>query len=155
MGGKICAALDRQHPRDLFDVKFLLDNGGITEEIKIGFLLSLLGSERPMHEILKPNLKDQRLALANQFYGMTAEQFSYSDFEDTRNWLVEKILSTLTNYDKIFLVSVINMAPDWSIYDFERFPNVQWKMVNLQKLKEEKPDKHKKLVLRLEAMLFA
>lgn len=22
-GGKICAALDRQHPRDLFDVKYL------------------------------------------------------------------------------------------------------------------------------------
>lgn len=29
-GGKICAALDRQHPRDLFDIKYLLAHEGIT-----------------------------------------------------------------------------------------------------------------------------
>ena len=33
-GGKICAALDRQHPRDLFDVKFLLEDDGFSDEIK-------------------------------------------------------------------------------------------------------------------------
>jgi len=33
-GGKICAALDRQHPRDLFDIKMLLDNEGITDKIR-------------------------------------------------------------------------------------------------------------------------
>jgi len=32
--GKLCAALDRQHPRDLFDVKLLLDNEGMTDEIR-------------------------------------------------------------------------------------------------------------------------
>jgi len=32
-GGKLCAALDRQHPRDLFDVRYLLDTEGITEEV--------------------------------------------------------------------------------------------------------------------------
>ena len=30
-GSKICAALDRQHPRDLFDVKLLLENEGFTK----------------------------------------------------------------------------------------------------------------------------
>ena len=33
-GGKICAALDRQHPRDLFDVKYLLNSEGYTEKVK-------------------------------------------------------------------------------------------------------------------------
>ncbi len=33
-GGKICAALDRQHPRDLFDIKVLLENEGVTPEIR-------------------------------------------------------------------------------------------------------------------------
>lgn len=33
-GGKIVAALDRQHPRDLFDVKYLLEKEGFTDEIK-------------------------------------------------------------------------------------------------------------------------
>lgn len=28
-GDKLCAALDRQHPRDLFDVKLLLDQDGL------------------------------------------------------------------------------------------------------------------------------
>ena len=32
--GKIAAALDRQHPRDLFDVHQLLENEGITDEIR-------------------------------------------------------------------------------------------------------------------------
>lgn len=36
-GGKLCAALDRQHPRDLFDVKLLLENEGLTERIRIAF----------------------------------------------------------------------------------------------------------------------
>ncbi len=78
-GGKICAALDRQHPRDLFDVKYLLANEGFTDEIKKGFLYCLLGSERPFNEMLNPNHQDQRSALENQFIGMAAEPFSYED----------------------------------------------------------------------------
>ena len=33
-GGKICAALDRQHPRDLFDIKLLLEKFGLTDSIR-------------------------------------------------------------------------------------------------------------------------
>jgi len=36
-GGKVNAALDRQHPRDLFDVRNVLDAIGYTDEIKNGF----------------------------------------------------------------------------------------------------------------------
>jgi predicted nucleotidyltransferase component of viral defense system len=32
-GGKICAALDRQHPRDLFDIKLLLERQGLSQGI--------------------------------------------------------------------------------------------------------------------------
>src|SRR5262245_4447259 len=35
--GKIVAALDRQHPRDLFDVKHLLANEGIDEALRAAF----------------------------------------------------------------------------------------------------------------------
>lgn len=75
-GGKICAALDRQHPRDLFDVKLLLENEGLTEEIKPGLILTILSSKRPIHELLNPNILDQKAAIVNQFDGMT-EPFSY------------------------------------------------------------------------------
>ena len=141
-GGKICAALDRQHPRDLFDVKFLLENEGFTEEIKTGFLLCLLSGDRPIHETVRPNLQDQRLAMQNQFEGMSKEPFSYDDYEATRERLIETIHQNLSAQDKAFLLGVKNLTPDWSLYDFESFPAVRWKMQNLQKLKDTNPDKH-------------
>lgn len=142
-GGKICAALDRQHPRDLFDVKFLLENEGFTDEIKTGFLLCLLSGDRPIHETVRPNLQDQRLAMQNQFEGMSEEPFSYDDYEATRDQLIETIHQNLNGQDKAFLLSVKNLKPDWSLYDFERFPAVQWKIQNLQKLEDANPDKHR------------
>jgi predicted nucleotidyltransferase component of viral defense system len=51
-GGKICAALDRQHPRDLFDIKMLFDNEGITDKIRTAFIVYLISHNRPMNELL-------------------------------------------------------------------------------------------------------
>lgn len=82
-GGKICAALDRQHPRDLFDVKYLLQDEGFTNDIKKGFIMCLLSSNRPLNEILQPHFIDQRQALANQFEGMSSESFTYEDLNIT------------------------------------------------------------------------
>lgn len=141
-GGKICAALDRQHPRDLFDVKYLLENEGFSQKIKKGFFLCLLSSDRPIHEIISPNLQDQRLTLENHFAGMSIEDFSYEEFESVRNQLIKTIHKSLTKEDKQFLLSVKNLDPDWSLYDFERFPAVMWKLQNLQKLKDNNPEKH-------------
>jgi predicted nucleotidyltransferase component of viral defense system len=66
-GGKICAALDRQHPRDLFDVKLLVENEGLTEEIKTGFLVALISHMRPINELLNSKFIDQRNAFETQF----------------------------------------------------------------------------------------
>ncbi len=57
-GGKLCAALDRQHPRDLYDVMILLNNEGITDKIRKAFIVYLASHSRPMNELLSPNLKD-------------------------------------------------------------------------------------------------
>jgi predicted nucleotidyltransferase component of viral defense system len=143
-GGKICAALDRQHPRDLFDVKYLLENEGFTDEIKEGFLLNLLSSARPMNELLTPNFQDQKLAMENQFTGMSEEPFTYEEYEKVRRQLVSTIHKSLNDQDKKFLLSVKNLTPDWSIYDFERFPSVAWKLHNLKNLKDSNPEKHEK-----------
>lgn len=92
-GGKICAALDRQHPRDLFDVKHLLENEGFSDEIKSGFLLALISSERPIHEVIDPHLLDQQSVLENHFSGMSSEAFTYQDFEETRTKLLSMRLA--------------------------------------------------------------
>jgi len=59
--GKICAALDRQHPRDLFDVKLLLENEGITEGLKNVFLVYLMAHNRPMVELRPPMRQISRI----------------------------------------------------------------------------------------------
>lgn len=152
-GGKICAALDRQHPRDLFDIQFLLQNEGFTDDIKKGFMLCLLSSNRPINEMLQPNLIDQQDAMVNQFEGMSSETFTYEDYEIIRVQLIETIHQNLIDKDKEFLLSFNNLEPDWSIYDFERFPAVQWKLENLNTLKAKNPEKFNKLKASLEEVL--
>ena len=153
-GGKICAALDRQHPRDLFDVKYLLENEGFADDIKKGFLFGLLSSKRPMHEMLAPNLLDQRSAMANQFEGMSTEPFTYEDLVTTRNLLIQTIHVNLTETDKEFLLSFENGIPDWNLYNFKDYPAVQWKLQNLQKLKETNARKHNVQLKNLKSIFF-
>ena len=152
-GGKICAALDRQHPRDLFDVKYLLANEGFSDQVKTGFLFSLLSSDRPLNELLSPNYQDQRSAMENQFAGMSAEDFTYEEYEAVRETLVKTIHANLTSEDKQFLLNFKNLTPDWSHYDFKEYPAINWKLQNLQALKERNPDKHQKLYESLEQFL--
>lgn len=139
-GGKITAALDRQHPRDLFDVKLLLDDEGFSPEIKRGFIYSLISSNRPANELIAPNLIDQRLAFENQFLGMSYLEFSYKDFEKTRLDLIQVIRESLGDEDRSFLIDFYGLKPDWSIYDFKAYPSVKWKIINLQKFSENSPD---------------
>lgn len=79
-GGKVCAALDRQHPRDLFDVRYMLQEPGFTEEIRRGFIFCLLCGDRPIYEVISPTLIDQRATQDNHFAGMAEEPFSYKQF---------------------------------------------------------------------------
>src|SRR5690554_1008144 len=149
-GGKICAALDRQHPRDLFDIKYMLDEEGFSGVIKKGFIFYLISSNRPIVELLFPQFKDQRKAFSNQFSGMTKEKFEYSDYEQTREKLVQIVNSALTLEDKKFLMSIEKGNPDWSIYDFSQFPAVKWKLQNIKALKKQNPIKHKEYYKKLE-----
>jgi predicted nucleotidyltransferase component of viral defense system len=152
-GGKLCAAMDRQHPRDLFDVKLLLENEGFTDDIKRGFIFGLVGSNRPTHEMLNPNLLDQRMAFENQFQGMSAIEFSYDEYEATRLQLIETIQSSLNESDKAFLLSLTGLEPDWSIYDFQYFPSVKWKLLNLEKFKTENPETYQQQLSELGKVL--
>jgi predicted nucleotidyltransferase component of viral defense system len=152
-GGKLCAALDRQHPRDLFDVKLLLENEGFTDEIKKGFILGLVSSNRPTHEMLDPHLLDQRTAFENQFEGMTTIEFSYDDYEATRLQLIDTVKASLSEMDKAFLLSLNRLKPDWSIYDYRNFPSVKWKLLNLEKFKKDNPEAYQQQLSELESIL--
>ena len=143
-GGKICAALDRQHPRDLLDIYQLFENGGITKDIKLGFITMLAGHNRPVHEMLSPNYQDQRQLFGSQFQGMTLVPFTYEDFEATRERLINEINDALSEEDRQFLLGLTAGEPDWSLYPIaglEHMSAIKWKLLNIQRLKKENPDK--------------
>lgn len=140
-GGKIAAALSRQHPRDLFDIKYMNYPLPMAKE---GFIFCLLGSDRPIHESFAPNFIDQHDAMEKQFKGMTDTSFTYEEFEQTRNNLVKDVNAMLNNADKYFLVSFEQGKPDWSLIpysSFSEYPSVKWKLMNLQKLAAINPKK--------------
>jgi predicted nucleotidyltransferase component of viral defense system len=150
-GGKINAALDRQHPRDMFDIRNLLNGAGYTDEIKTGFLFLLLCNKRPIHELLSPQYTDQRIVFNSQFSGMTDQPFSYDEFEAIREKLVSIVNKSLTDKDKQFLSSFVKGEPVWNDLDYSMFPAIRWKMLNLQTLKANNPKKFQEQIDLLEA----
>ena len=155
-GGKICAAIDRQHPRDLFDVKLLLENEGFTNEIWEGVKIGLISHYKPISELLSPILKDQKSAFDNQFAGMTAVEFSYNDYETTRALLIQTIGERLTSEDKQFLLSFEGGEPNWKLFPIpvlKDLPAIQWKLINIAKLKENNPQKHEQMVKNLKNVI--
>ncbi|MCG2711392.1 MAG: nucleotidyl transferase AbiEii/AbiGii toxin family protein [Candidatus Omnitrophica bacterium] len=140
-GGKICAALDRQHPRDLYDIRFVLSNEGISEQIWKGFLAYLISHDRPIHESLDPILKDVRDIYETDFQGMVDDDVPYEELIQVREKLIRIIKQKLTKNDKEFLISFKRGEPKWpllGINGVEHLPAVRWKLFNIQKMDSAK-----------------
>lgn len=95
-GGKICAALDRQHPRDLFDIELLLENEGLTDDIRRAFIVYLASHDRPMNELIDPTRRDVRQIFEGHFVGMTTMPVTYSELDAARERLIETLKTSLT-----------------------------------------------------------
>jgi len=149
-GGKLNAALERQHPRDIFDIKNMFQEIGFTEEIKQGFLFFLLCGKRPIDEVLNPNFSNQRIVFDSQFSGMTNDEFTYEEFEKNRKKLVPLIQKSLTDNEKEFLLSFASGNPNWKDFDYSKYPAIKWKQLNISKLKQDSPIKFKASVKKLE-----
>ena len=156
-GGKICAALDRQHPRDLFDVNLLFQESAYNEDIKNGFIQALVSHMRTMQEVLQPHLLDQRHVFESQFDGMSEIPFTYENFEKNREGLINTVKSSLSERDRSFLLSFKRGDPDWELFPLpglNEMPAVRWKLLNLQNLIKSNPGKHKELLSKLEILLI-
>ena len=140
-GGKICAALDRQHPRDLFDVRVLLEHEGVTDEIRRAFVVYLASHDRPIRELLDPTRKDIRQVYESEFAGMTIDEIAYEDLIVAREALIETVQIKLTENEKAFLISLKEGQPKWNlmgIEGIEKLPAVRWKLRNIQKMSGKK-----------------
>ena len=153
-GSKICAALDRQHPRDIFDVSKILDegNGDFNEKIKEAFIFYLLSHNRPINEILFSKINDKKADFKNQFEGMAREKFDYEDFIKISNLLREKIDNLLSDKDKKFILNFKQGNPDWSLFvkDISQYPSIKWKLTNIANLINNNPEKHQEMFKKLE-----
>ncbi|MDA0839841.1 MAG: nucleotidyl transferase AbiEii/AbiGii toxin family protein [Planctomycetota bacterium] len=136
-GGKLCAALDRQHPRDFFDVKLLLDGNGISPEIRRAFVVYLAGHNRPMEELLDPNIQDISAIHEAQFAGMTRLPVALDELIDIQRTLAPMLLEALDANERQFLLSMKSGDPDWNVLGFKNLqsmPALQWKLLNIRKM---------------------
>jgi hypothetical protein len=140
-GGKICAALDRQNPRDWYDCWILLENEEIIENIRKAFLLYLLSGKRPIAEMIDPLPVDQRLLFSNELEGMNEFIPDYKILAEVRVRLAKSLQISITEDERLFLLSFKKGIPEWEksgITGLEHFPAVKWKLLNIQKMSTEK-----------------
>ena len=151
--GKIIAALDRQHPRDLFDIRDLLANEGIDDRLRAAFIVYLLSHNRPMAEVLAVRPKEISAEFVAGFQGMTANPVTVDELIAARAGLVERIVANMPQTHRRFLASFESGAPDWDLLAVpkaDRLPAVKWRQQNLAKLTR---NKRIALVGELEAVL--
>lgn len=153
-GGKLCAALDRQHPRDLFDIKILLEKQGIDREIFNGFITYLLSHNRPISEIMNPRWKDITEIYNKEFIGMTFETISLNELKAIPKIMICALKSQFTQQDFDFLKSVKKGVPNWELAPNEKIqylPAVKWKLINIQNMPKKK---HKIALSKLEEIML-
>lgn len=139
--GKIVAALDRQHPRDLFDVRDLLAHEGISDELRRAFLVYLISHNRPMAEVLAPTRKPLAEEFARGFVGMTQEPVALADLEAAREAIIAAMIADMPDAHRHFLVGFKRGQPDWELLgipEAQRLPAVLWKQRNLDRLLADK-----------------
>ena len=151
--GKIVAALDRQHPRDLFDIRDLLAHEGITDEIRTAFVVYLLSHTRPMFEVLSAQPKDIAQEFERTFQGMTTDPVELNGLLAARTELVATIVGQMPDKHRRFLISFEKGVPDWvllGLRKIEKLPAVKWRQKNLDSITR---NKRMELVTQLERVL--
>lgn len=138
-GGKLVAALDRQHPRDLFDVQLMLAGGGWSEDLLDCFVVYLAGHNRPTHEVLFPNEKRLEAVFENEFIGMTSAPVGLDELIETRRRLMHELPRALQPRHRQFLLSMVRAEPEWDLLPhahIAQLPALQWKLRNLAQLRK-------------------
>jgi hypothetical protein len=143
-GSKLVAAMDRQHPRDIFDVLHMLDHFGWQELFVDCFVAYLAGHNRPVHEVLFPKTKPLEPAFSNEFVGMTREEVGLDALQAVQARLIDELPRQLTERQRSFLLSLVRAEPDWALVPFphlRELPALKWKLLNLAEVKKRNTTK--------------
>jgi len=145
-GSKLVAALDRQHPRDFFDVHGMFQTQGMCPETVNCFIAYLAGHNRPVHEVLFSRDMEMGTAFENEFAGMERFPVTLAELNEARVRLRRELLVAFTNEQRLFLLSLVAGTPEWALLPIPhlaQLPAVQWKLQNLSRLKKSNPSKFK------------
>ena len=151
--GKMVAALDRQHPRDLFDVHDLLSNEGINDGLRTAFIVYLVSHHRPIEGLLAPARRDMREEFERGLAGMMETPVALDILVQTRKQLVAEIVGRMPDAHREFLRSIASGEAKWSLLDVRNvssLPAVEWRMRKLAQLGERE---RSAMVERVEAVL--
>ena len=135
--GKIVAALDRQHPRDLFDVRDLLATEGIDDDLRKAFIAYLVSHNRPMAEVLSSARRDISDEFARGFNGMSATPVGLDDLIRTREELIRIVVGDMPVAHRHLLLSIKQGKPEWTLLGLpgvERLPAIKWRLANLARM---------------------
>lgn len=154
--GKIVAALDRQNPRDLFDVVHLLANEGLTEGLLDTFVVYLASHGRPIAEVIDPRDKDIRSEYETEFATLPLVPATLEELTSARRALIEGLRRSLGGRRVAFLRSIKALQPDWDLMDIphlSRLPGIRWKLHNLERLRREHPARYAEALANLDRVL--
>jgi len=155
-GGKLVAALDRQHPRDLFDIMELFRHEGITPGIRRAFVVYLASHNRPVHEVLFPELRDIQMDYERNSIGMTLQPTELSRLLETRDRMIDELHTGLDADERRFLLSLVRAQPEWDLLGISHvseLPAVRWKLHNLARLQRERVEQFERQYTALADLL--
>ena len=142
-GSKLVATMDRQHPRDIFDVMKMYEKFGMDATFVDCFVAYLAGHNRPVHEVLFSADAPLETIYENHFRGMTSKEVSLEVLQQVRADMKRDLPRALTSSHKDFLLSLVKAEPQWALMPFPHLkdlPALKWKLANLAKLKAIKPE---------------
>ena len=156
-GGKLVAALDRQHPRDLFDCMQLFAHEGITSAIRRAFVVYLACHNRPIHEVLFPVPRDISQEYERTFKGMTADPVVLDELTSARERLMHELQAGLDADERKFLILLVQNQPDWNLLGIPHIaelPGIRWKLQNLERLARSRIKEFHAQAEKLETLLY-
>jgi predicted nucleotidyltransferase component of viral defense system len=149
MAGKLTAMLDRQHPRDIFDMMHFLKSGHDLKNFTDIFVAYLIQANRPFSELLRPNLKNIEQPFKSNFEGMTRDRVSIEELIAGRDKIIKQLPGLLKESYRRLLISIMEGRPEWQRLPFKNigdYPGVQWKLLNIRKMSADRVKEEIRLI---------
>lgn len=152
--GKLVAAFDRQHPRDLFDVKLLLENEGVGDDLRRAFVVYVLASQKPVNAILAPRRKDIAAKYEQEFRGMAlVEDPGLEALLAAREEMIALLVGQMPDAHRRFFLSFKRGEPEWDLLGLAHVAELPAVRFRIQKLSALAPEARADQLARLEAVL--